>query len=1294
MSPLKSEFNHLLARLERCMAQDRFPLEKRLRAIRSAKQPERLGAVRKLLEASEAEVQRRQSRIPALEYPDLPVAAKKDAIAGALREHQVVVVCGETGSGKTTQLPKICLETGRGARGLIGHTQPRRIAARSVAARIASELGTTLGELVGYKIRFQDHTRPETLVKLMTDGILLAETQNDRYLSRYDTLIIDEAHERSLNIDFLLGYLKWLLPRRPDLKLIITSATIDPARFADHFGGAPVIEVSGRSYPVEVRYRPLGEGESSDQDMIQAIVAGVDELAADRLADILVFLTGERDIRDAAEALRKHHPERYEILPLYARLSAREQQRIFLPGGRPRIILTTNVAETSLTVPGIRAVIDSGLARISRYSPRSKLQRLPIEPISQASAKQRAGRCGRVAPGVCLRLYGEEDLLSRPLFTDPEIRRTNLAAVILQMKALRLGDIDRFPFIDPPDSRQIRSGIKLLQELQALDGHGGLTDIGRKLIKFPIDPRLGRMLVAAKQENCLTELLVIVAGLSVQDPRERPQDQAQAADEKHAQWRDERSDFLSFLNLWRLYESQRKHLSNTQLRKYCKAHFLAYLRMREWQDIHSQLMEVVKGELGWRPNQQPAEYDAIHRAILSGLLSQVGFRQDKFEYLGARGLKFFIFPGSGLFKTRPRWLVSAEQVETSKVYARINAQVEPGWIEQCAAHLLKRHHYDPHWERKARRVAVFERVTLFGLTLVERRKVAYERINPQEARQIFIRSALVNQDFDCELPFFSHNRSLLEEIGMLQHKARRVDLLVDEAWLFAFYDYQIPSDITNADDFERWYRHLQRQRPELLKLSREDISRQQPGMGVNDFPDFWERGGLKLALQYRFEPGHEDDGVTLKVPLAVLPQLKAETFDWLVPGLLEEKILFILKGLPRAVRRLFVPIPETAERVFSQLEGSEGAFWPALSKALLRVTGVKADPGQLQAVELPPHLRMNFQVVDERGRVMEKGRDLERLKGRLAISAQRGFERTSGDKLTRTGRRQWDFPPLPETLRMKQGGQIVVGFPALVDEGQSCGVRLFPTPEEAARAHRQGLNRMIQLLLAKEVRKLKKQLPFSTADELTYARLPRHPYLYRDHPQRPLGDEMSDCIVERLFLREAQDIRSREALEQCIQSHRQQMFETAQQMGATVRNILALLQDCRSRRARMKHLESSPSGDDMDEQLLLLGYSGFVGHIPWQQLKELPRYLKALQYRLDKAEYELARDEERVQRLRPFWDAYWKRVAEGGIGYPDGDAFRWSLEEFRVSLFAQQIKTAYPISEKRLAKAWEQYQAA
>lgn len=1243
-----------------------------------------------------AQAKSRRVEIAALRYPPLPVVQEKDRIIRALQEHQVIVVCGETGSGKTTQLPKICLEAGRGARGVIGHTQPRRIAARSVAARIAEELGQNGNDLVGCKVRFHDRTGPNTLIKLMTDGILLAETQADRYLTQYDTLIIDEAHERSLNIDFLLGYLKWLLPHRPDLKLIITSATIDPKRFADHFGGVPIIEVSGRSFPVEIRYRPLEEleeGEHADSDVIRGVLNGIDELVREGLADILVFLTGERDIREAAEALRKHHLENFEVLPLYARLTAQEQQRIFQPASRPRIILATNVAETSLTVPGIRAVIDTGLARIKRFSPRSKLERLPIEPISQASARQRAGRCGRTQPGVCLRLYSEEDFNARPAFTDPEILRTNLAAVILRMKALGLGEAERFPFIDPPDGRQIRAGIKLLQELKALDKDGQLTEVGRLMLRFPIDPRLARMLVEAKKENCLTELAVIASALSVQDPRERPADCPEAADAKHALWRDEKSDFLSFLKLWRAFAEQQKHLSKTGLRKFCQQHFLSYTRMREWQDLHAQLVEVIKGELGWRLNLEPAGYAEIHRAILSGLLSQIGFRKDKFEYEGAYGIKFFIFPGSALFKTRPLWLVCAEQVETSKVYARTVAQVEPEWIESCAAHLVKRHYCDPHWERKARKVTAFERVTLFGLTLVERRRVAYERINPKEAREIFIRSALVAQDIDLELEFFRHNRALLEEFDQWQHKTRRLDPVVDEEWLFEFYDLRIPPEIVNADGLSRWYRQAVRHQPELLKLSREIIAQSHLGWNPADFPEVWEDGGVRLTLCYRFEPGAPDDGVSLRVPLMLLPQLNQAPFDWLVPGWLEEKLTFLLKSLPRTLRRQLVPIPDAAAQVLAQLRFGEGDFWLALAQALRRMAALEVSPQLLKAIELPDHLKMNFQVIDEQGQMVAQGRDLAQLKARFLGAAREGFAGIAGEQ-HRSGFRSWEFGELPRTLRISRNGQPILAFPALVDEGESCGVKLFSTAEEADQAHCRGLNRLIQLVLAREIKSLKKQLSFTAADELTYSRLSPHPLLALKEPSGSLVDEVVNLAVAQVFLAEGAEIRKREAFDACLAAHRGELFPAAQEIAARVKQILELSETCRERRRRMKHLDRSPSGADIDEQLNLLCYRGFLKHIPWPQLRQLPRYLTALQYRLDKAEYEVAKDETKLKHLKPFWESYWGRVQAGAILAPDADPLRWNLEEFRIQLFAQHIKTLYPISAKRLAEALEQHQAA
>ncbi len=1216
-----------------------------------------------------------------LEYPDLPIIQKKDQIVRALAQHQVIVVCGETGSGKTTQLPKICLEAGRGMCGMIGHTQPRRIAAKTVAARIAEELGP-LGNRVGCKIRFDDRTSPDTLIKLMTDGILLAEIPSDYYLTRYDTLIIDEAHERSLNIDFLLGYLKWLLPKRPELKLIITSATIDPERFSQHFGGAPVIEVSGRSFPVEVRYRPIGAGEE-DEGMISQILKGVEELAREGLLDILIFLPGERAIREAAEALRKCFPK-FEILPLYARLAVREQQKIFQPSARPRVILATNVAETSLTVPGIRAVIDTGLARISRFSPRSKLQRLPIEPISQASAKQRAGRCGRIAPGVALRLYSEEDFNARLAFTEPEILRTNLAAVILRMKSLGLGEVERFPFLDAPCAKQVRAGVKLLQELQALDQNGELTEIGHLMLKFPVDPCLARMLIQAKKENALSELLVIVSALSLQDVRERPQAQAEEADVKHARWRDEKSDFLGLLKLWQEFSEHEKHLSKTALRKFCHEHFLSYLRMREWQDLHAQLVEIVKGELGWRLNLEPASYAEIHRSILSGLLSKVGVRKEKHEYEGAYGIKFFIFPGSGLFKTRPKFLVCAEQVETSKVYARVCAQVEPEWIEDLAGHLVKRHYYEPHWEREAGRVAAFERVTLFGLTL-RTHKVNYEKINLSHAREIFIRSALVGQEAAIGLKFFSYNLKLLEEFRALCHKARRSDFMVDEEWLFEFYDRHLPAWVANVTALARWYRRAVRSDPSLLKLNRETLVANGLRFNPADFPDYWEKEGLKLALSYRFEPRAIDDGVSLKVPLWVLPQLDQAPFDWLVPGFLEEKLIFLLKGLPRSLRRQLVPVPEAAHKLLAKLKFGEGEFWSEVARGIEETFSLKVSTELLKTVELPDHLRMNFQVLDAQGQSLGQGRNLAKLKAKFLQLARERFKEMVSQAPERSGL-GWEFGELPRQCSVSRNGQKILAFPALTDQSTSCSVEFFPSAEEAAAAHRLGLRRLIQSVLAKEIKRLKKQLPFTPADALAYAALPPHPFLNRGEGAS-LIDEVIDLAVTEVFLGEGEEIRSREAFQACLALNQGRLFPMAGEIAAKVKEILEAYRACSERHKRMKHLARSLSGRDIEQQLELLCYRGFLKDLSWPRLRELPRYLAALAFRLDKAEYELIKDENKLQSLLPFWESYWDKVKAGEILTPEADPLRWSLEEFRVQLFAQHLKTLGSVSAKRLAEA-------
>ncbi len=1045
----------------------------------------------------------RQDSIPELDYPgDLPVSERKDDILQAILENQVVIICGETGSGKTTQLPKICLEAGRGVAGYIGHTQPRRIAARSVANRIAEELRQPLGKAVGFKVRFSDHTSSESLIKLMTDGILLAETQNDRFLDQYDTLIIDEAHERSLNIDFLLGYMKWLLPRRPDFKLIVTSATIDPERFSRHFDNAPIINVSGRTYPVEIRYRPMLETEEGDEtgdELQRGILAAVDELHRESTGDILVFLIGERDIRETAESLRKHHPVDCEILPLYSRLSNAEQEQIFKPHKKRRIVLSTNVAETSLTVPGIRSVIDAGHARISRYSHRSKLQRLPIENISQASANQRAGRCGRVGPGVCIRLYSEADYLSRPEFTEPEILRTNLAAVILQMKALGLGDLGDFPFLEPPDERMVRDGLRTLQEINAIDDQRRLTEIGKKLYKLPVDPRLARILLAASDENSLTEVAIIVSALSLQDPRDRPTDKAQVADQRHARFKDENSDFMSYLKIWADFQEQKKHLSNSKLRQYCRDSFLSYLRLREWEDIHQQILQVAKGELALRFNMAPSEYGEIHKPLLTGLLSYVSFKQEGSEYLGARGLKCQIWPGSSLFKARPKWIMSAEQVETTKVFARTVAKIEPEWVEKCGAHLVKKTYHEPHWEKKAARAGVLEKVTLFSLTITNGRRVPLENIDPKQARELFIRHALVQMEYDSKAPFFIHNRDLLAAADYLQQKGRRVDLVADEEWIYQFYDGKIPEEVVSGVAFEVWRKQAERNNPNVLKMTQEDITRKEEGLDTLNFPDELKIGAIRIPLEYRFEPGHEDDGVTAIIPLHLLNQLPPEPFAWLVPGLLREKLVALIKNLPKQTRKHFVPAPDYADKVLPQLDFGQGKLTQQISAALRRIEGFTILDKEWSEEGIPLHLRMNFALVDDAKKVIARAHDLNELKQKHAAAAVENFQELAQEELAMTGRKEWDFGDLADRY---QSGQIH-GYPALVDEGDTVGLRVFDTVEKAAAAQERGLVRLFRLAMAKELKYLRKNLTITAPAELAYRQVPKASFLVSRIPTGP-----------------------------------------------------------------------------------------------------------------------------------------------------------------------------------------------
>jgi ATP-dependent helicase HrpA len=1236
--------------------------------------------------------QERADSLPKLEYPyDLPVAERKEEILEAILNNQVVIVCGETGSGKTTQLPKICLEAGRGISGYIGHTQPRRIAARSVANRIAEELKEPMGKAVGFKVRFQDHTSPNSLIKLMTDGILLAETQQDRFLDQYDTLIVDEAHERSLNIDFLLGYMKWLLPRRPDFKLIVTSATIDPQRFSRHFNGAPVIEVSGRTYPVEIRYRPpqlAEEEDETDQEEQRAILTAVDELFRDGPGDILIFLSGEREIRETSETLRKHHPNGCEILPLYSRLSNAEQEKIFKPHGKRRIVLATNVAETSLTVPGIRAVIDTGHARISRYSHRSKLQRLPIEKISQASANQRSGRCGRIGPGVCIRLYSQEDFQRRPEFTDPEILRTNLAAVILQMKALGLGDLGDFPFLEPPDERMVRDGVKTLQELNAIDDKRRLTEIGKRLAKLPVDPKLGRILVAGSDENSLTEVAVIVSALSLQDPRERPADRQQAADQKHARLKDENSDFLSLVKLWDEYQEQKKHLSNSKLRKWCQENFLSYVRMREWEDIHAQIMQVGKGELKLSYNQQPADYGNIHRALLTGLLSNVGFRQEGSEYLGARGTKFQIFPGSFLFKVRPKWILCSEQVETSKVYGRMVAKIEPEWVERCGAHLLKRQYYDPYWEKKAARGAILERVMLFSLTILNGRPVPYENIDPKAAREMFIRSALVEMNYDSKAPFFAHNRQLLADADYLQQKGRRVDLVVDEAWMYQFYEERLPPEVVSGVTFEGWRKSAERDNPKVLWMSREDITRKEDD-SVHDrnFPDEMAVGDLRIALEYRFEPGHEDDGVTAIIPIHVLNQLKPEPFEWLVPGLLREKLVALIKNLPKPTRRHFVPVPDFADRALPQLDFGKGKLTQQLSAALRRLSGFGPAETEWSEEGIPVHLRMNFALVNEAKVVVARARDLDALKKAHSATAVSNFKELAQDELSMTGCREWKFGDLAETY---QSGSLL-GFPALVDEGETVGLRLFDTVESAAASHERGLVRLFSLAMSKEMKYLKKNLPVTAVDELVYRKLERFAIAPMQKSAKPevagdLRDDAVDRVMAALFLDDQPDVRSAAGFDQRLMQRRGEVVTVGNAVGKLIGDILKLYAEASK---KLSNLQPSPSVMDMRSQLGGLVFSGFVVVTPHAALREYPRYLKALLYRIDKFLQDPARDQKQMTEVLPHWQTYWEWVSRyKSPREPFRDNYRWMLEELRVSVFAQVLKTPYPVSGKRLQEAW------
>ncbi|MEU4313666.1 ATP-dependent RNA helicase HrpA [Nocardia sp. NPDC024068] len=1335
--------------------------------------------------AAEGRIAARRAAVPAITYPEqLPVTGRREDIAAAIAAHQVVIVAGETGSGKTTQIPKICLELGRGIRGAIGHTQPRRLAARTVAERIATELDTELGDAVGYTVRFTDHAAEHTLVKLMTDGILLAEIQRDRLLRAYDTIIIDEAHERSLNIDFLLGYLKQLLPRRPDLKIVITSATIDPELFARHFADAagepaPIVEVSGRSYPVEVRYRPLSlpvpaaeddeDERVVDRDPVDAICAAVTELFAEGDGDVLVFLSGEREIRDTADALNDLKLPRTEILPLYARLSAAEQHRVFAPHTGRRVVLATNVAETSLTVPGIRYVVDPGTARISRYSMRTKVQRLPIEPISQASARQRSGRCGRVADGICIRLYSEEDFETRPVFTDPEILRTNLAAVILQMTALGLGDIERFPFVEAPDNRAVRDGVALLEELGALaqhtrdprdaetsaatgqapgatppgtaptgtdhgqapdrardaaepgppPGHATdeqpptasprrgrrrgaesghtLTPAGREMARLPVDPRMGRMLVEAHRTGCLADVLVIVAALSIQDVRERPADQQQAADARHARFVVPHSDFLAYLRLWEYLSGQRRALSANRFRRMCREEFLHYLRIREWQDLHGQLRTITKG-MGWSadggrsathrpveemaPDTDPWDATSIHQALLSGMLSHIGVREaESREFLGARNAKFMIFPGSALAKKPPRWVMAAELVETSRLWGRMAARVEPEWAERLAGDLVKRVYSEPHWSAKRGAARAYERVTLYGVPLVTGRPVDYGAIDAETSRELFLRHALVQGEWQTRHEFFHRNRALLDDIADLEHRARRRDILVDDEVLFEFYDRRVPADIVSVRHFDSWWKSARRDDPHQLDFSTETVVNDGAGgLDPAAFPDTWRQGELSFALTYQFEPGQADDGVTVRIPVAQLAHVKAVGFDWLVPGMRAELAAALIKTLPKQLRRAVVPAPDFAAAALETLTPRAEPLRAGLARALTRLAGIPIAPGDLDPAALPDHLRMTFAVIGADDRILATGKSLAELRTRLSdqVSASVAAATEGAERAPATVWTSESLGTLAPAVRREVGGQTITGYPALVPEAGGVAVRVLTSPAEQARAMRAGTRALILAAVPTSVRAITANL--SPADRLV---LSQNPY----GSVEALIEDCRAAAADQLITAAGGPVREPAEFERLVQRVRPKFNDVVVRILRLVVPALAAAHEVASALTRTREADIA---DDVREQVADLVFAGFVSEWGPARLRELPRYLRAAAARLAALPGSASRDRQalgEVDAATAAYDRLLSRLPESRQHAPDVTEIWWMVQELRVSLFAQKLGTPQPISLKRIEKA-------
>ncbi|MEH6596461.1 MAG: ATP-dependent RNA helicase HrpA [Colwellia polaris] len=1298
--------------LEQVKLSDKARIRNRLLGIKKIsdqnKQEKALQQIAKTIEQSIANKKLRLTHLPKISYPEgLPVSQNVDVIAKAITENQVVIIAGETGSGKTTQIPKICLQLGRGIDGIIGHTQPRRIAARTVANRISDELNTKLGDAVGYKVRFNDQVGEQSYIKLMTDGILLAEMQKDRLLRQYDTLIIDEAHERSLNIDFILGYLRQILPKRPDLKVIITSATIDPEKFAHHFASAngapaPIIEVSGRTFPVEMRYRPLNElneDSDSDADVTSGILNAVEELSSESRAgesdgDILVFLNGEREIRDTARALEKANLRHTNILPLYSRLTVAEQNLIFKPHSGRNIVLATNVAETSLTVPGIKYVIDPGTARISRYSYRTKVQRLPIEAISQASANQRAGRCGRVSSGVCIRLYAEDDFLNRPEFTDPEILRTNLATVILQMLALDLGEITDFPFVQAPDNRNINDGVKLLEELAAINANSArvkLTPMGRSLSKFPIDPRLAKMILTAADLGCIEQIFIIVSALSIQDPRERPHEKQQAADEKHGRFKNKQSDFISLLKLWDYAQQQQKLLTNNQFRRMCQKEFLSYVRIREWQDIYSQLthslrelkipMSRIELDLSEEAekNNSNANVDIVHQAILSGLLSHIGQQDENREYKGARGSKFFIFPGSALAKKSPKWLMAAELVETSRLFARMAAKIDPLWLEPLAPHIVKRNYSEPHWEKKQGAVMAFEQVSLYGLIIVAKRSINFNRIEPTTCREIFIREALVNGDSTLKESFLKENRKLVNEVELLEQKARRKDFLIEEQQLVDFYDEKLPETAICQRSFLAWWKKQKQSNAKLLNFTKAFLLKESAvKLSANEYPETWQQGSLTLPLSYHFSPGDVDDGISVIIPVGILNQVENTGFDWLIPALRLELITALIRSLPKALRRNFVPAPNYAEACLAAITNSGITLTAALEKQLLRMTGVRLPEDAWQGSELVPHLLMNFKVVNENGKLINQGRNLDLLKDGLQGKVQASIKKVADKGIERNDIAQWDFKNLPKSYEKKVANITIKAFPALVDKNKSVAIELFEHESLAEQAMLDGVSRLILLNIPSPLKYLQEKLPNKAKLGLYF------------NPFGSINELLDDCIVAgcQFLVNDYGELpRVETEFSACKEHVRAEIADCVLSAAIKVERVLSLAHDVRKKMKGKMSLNVVQSQGDIKNQLESIVFKGFITKAGYQRLDDIARYLTAMLRRLEKLQIDPNQDRLKMLEVEKVQKALDSIVAQQPKGQPLNKALQqgyWMIEELRVSLFAQNLKTPFPISAKRV----------